>query len=120
MAQDKHDIGLLEYLEEIFGTDKYVAKLEEASTRCKSRGAHLFVIHLVSIQLERMTHWKSRAAQNNQAKILSRNCIWQCSVYNADAHCHSSLVMLCTTLWGTTDPLLEKYCPNTTSTADHQ
>ena len=61
MAQDKHDTGLLEYLEEIIGTDKYVAKLEEASIRCKSRDLCLFVTHLVSAQFERMPDWKSCA-----------------------------------------------------------
>lgn len=32
-AEDKHDTGLLEYLEDIIGTDKYVAPIEESSKK---------------------------------------------------------------------------------------
>ncbi|GFH20090.1 structural maintenance of chromosomes protein 4, partial [Haematococcus lacustris] len=32
-AEDKNDTGLLEYLEDIIGTDKYVAPIEEAAKR---------------------------------------------------------------------------------------
>lgn len=39
VAQGPHDTGLLEYLEDIIGTDKYKPQLEEASKRqaCSSR-----------------------------------------------------------------------------------
>lgn len=30
-AEDKNDTGLLEYLEDIIGTDKYIPRIEEAS-----------------------------------------------------------------------------------------
>lgn len=30
-AEDKNDTGLLEYLEDIIGTDKYIPQIEEAS-----------------------------------------------------------------------------------------
>lgn len=33
-AEDKHETGLLEYLEDIIGTDKYVALIEASSKRC--------------------------------------------------------------------------------------
>ena len=34
IAQGPHDTGLLEYLEDIIGTDKYKPQLEETSKRC--------------------------------------------------------------------------------------
>ena len=34
IAQGPHDTGLLEYLEDIIGTDKYKPQLEESSKRC--------------------------------------------------------------------------------------
>jgi structural maintenance of chromosome 4 len=32
-AQTEHETGLLEYLEDIIGTDKYIPKLEESAKR---------------------------------------------------------------------------------------
>jgi structural maintenance of chromosome 4 len=32
-AQTEHETGLLEYLEDIIGTDKYIPKLEETAKR---------------------------------------------------------------------------------------
>jgi hypothetical protein len=32
-AEDKNDTGLLEYLEDIIGTDKYVAPIEESAKK---------------------------------------------------------------------------------------
>lgn len=34
VAQGPHDTGLLEYLEDIIGTDKYKPQLEEGAKRC--------------------------------------------------------------------------------------
>lgn len=34
VAQGPHDTGLLEYLEDIIGTDKYKPQLEESAKRC--------------------------------------------------------------------------------------
>jgi hypothetical protein len=34
MAQGPHDTGLLEYLEDIIGTDAYKPRIEEASKQC--------------------------------------------------------------------------------------
>jgi chromosome segregation ATPase len=33
-AQSEHESGLLEYLEDIIGTDKYIAPIEEGAKRC--------------------------------------------------------------------------------------
>jgi structural maintenance of chromosome 4 len=35
-AQNPHETGLLEYLEDIIGTDKYVPLIEEAAKRCET------------------------------------------------------------------------------------
>lgn len=37
-GQTEHETGLLEYLEDIIGTDKYIPLLEESAKRCGGRG----------------------------------------------------------------------------------
>jgi len=59
-GEDKNETGLLEYLEDIIGTDKYVQPIEEAS---KGWGAGLSAVRRVMLRFQSglVAWWKCEA-----------------------------------------------------------
>ncbi|CEJ02240.1 Putative Structural maintenance of chromosomes protein [Rhizopus microsporus] len=87
-AKDNNDDGLLEYLEDIIGTSKYKAPIEEASVRLEAlneiRGEKVGRVKYVSRELASMEEKKAEAEnylENENELAQRRNELYQIYLY---------------------------------------
>ncbi len=77
-AKNEHEVGLLEYLEDIIGTDKYVTPIEEAYKQLEAlneeRTSKLQRVRLVQKEKEGLEETKNEAEAhlNKEKEIIDK------------------------------------------------